>query len=54
MTVWVGDDNYQEETWWGGGVPGTCQGGKGELERSLPGPVDFPLGDLGESVPQIQ
>lgn len=46
MTVWVGGDSYQEETWWGRGVPGTCQGGRGELERSLPGPVDLPLGGL--------
>ena len=46
LTAWGGGDNYQEERWWGGGVPGTCQGGKGELERSLPGPVDLPLGGL--------
>ena len=46
LTAWGGGDSYQEERWWGGGVPGTCQGGKGELERSLPGPVDLPLGGL--------
>ena len=39
-------DNYQQERWWGGGVPGTCQGGIGEFERSLPEPVDLPLGGL--------
>ena len=43
LTVWGGGDNYQEETWWGRRVPGTSQGGKGELERSLAGPVDVPL-----------
>lgn len=30
----------------GRGAPGTCHGGKGELERGLPGPVNLP-GDLG-------
>lgn len=46
LIAWGGGDNYQEERWWGGGVPGTCQGGIGEFERSLPGPVDLPLGGL--------
>ena len=46
LTAWGGGDDYQEERWWGGGVPGTCQGGIGEFERSLPGPVDLPLGGL--------
>ena len=46
LTAWGGGDNYQEEMWWGRGVPGTSQGGKGELERSLAGPVDLPLRGL--------
>ena len=46
LTAWGGGDNYQEERWWGRGVPQTCQGGKGELKRRLPGPLDLPLGGL--------